>query len=518
MILIEIIPCAQFGVSFLFHTQVKGELIMGQQRHDHLLPFLFIMMMMMISFNNIISCYSSASQVLLEDDRRLLGPYHGPDHHDHESHHGYDSQAYPSYNVMSTILNDEFKEDLIEEITNDVLSLKRIDHRVDSIFSSVKTVINVNDFGAQDEDGNHDDTEAFKKAWKVACSSSEGFVALVVPYKKYGLKPIRFSGPCKSVLTMQIYGTIEASEDQSDYSDDRRHWLVIERVENLIVEGGGTIDGNGKIWWQNSCKINKTLPCKHAPTAITFNQCTNLIVSNLKIQNAQQIHVSFSKCMNVLASYLIVTSPEKSPNTDGIHVTRTQNILISSCVIRTGDDCISIVNGSQNVLATDIACGPGHGISIGSLGSGNSEAHVSGILVDRAQLSGTTNGVRIKTWQGGSGSASNIKFQNVEMDNVTNPIIIDQNYCDQDKACEEQDSAVQVENVIYENIQGTSASDVAIKFDCSESFPCRGVLLQNINLEGSGGNEAEALCRNVEWADIGTVSPRCPEESHSCTI
>ncbi|KAG6638402.1 hypothetical protein CIPAW_10G032400 [Carya illinoinensis] len=479
MILIEIIPCAQFGVSFLFHTQVKGELIMGQQRHDHLLPFLFIMMMMMISFNNIISCYSSASQVLLEDDRRLLGPYHGPDHHDHESHHGYDSQAYPSYNVMSTILNDEFKEDLIEEITNDVLSLKRIDHRVDSISSSVKTVINVNDFGAQDEDGNHDDTEAFKKAWKVACSSSEGFVALVVPYKKYGLKPIRFSGPCKSVLTMQIYGTIEASEDQSDYSDDRRHWLVIERVENLIVEGGGTIDGNGKIWWQNSCKINKTLPCKHAPTAITFNQCTNLIVSNLKIQNAQQIHVSFSKCMNVLASYLIVTSPEKSPNTDGIHVTRTQNILISSCVIRTGDDCISIVNGSQNVLATDIACGPGHGISIGSLGSGNSEAHVSGILVDRAQLSGTTNGVRIKTWQ---------------------------------------DSAVQVENVIYENIQGTSASDVAIKFDCSESFPCRGVLLQNINLEGSGGNEAEALCRNVEWADIGTVSPRCPEESHSCTI
>jgi polygalacturonase len=27
-----------------------------------------------------------------------------------------------------------------------------------------------------------------------------------------------------------------------------------------------------------------------------------------------------------------------------------------------GDDCISIVSGSENVEATDITCGPGHGI------------------------------------------------------------------------------------------------------------------------------------------------------------
>lgn len=27
-----------------------------------------------------------------------------------------------------------------------------------------------------------------------------------------------------------------------------------------------------------------------------------------------------------------------------------------------GDDCISIVSGSKNIRATDIICGPGHGI------------------------------------------------------------------------------------------------------------------------------------------------------------
>lgn len=40
--------------------------------------------------------------------------------------------------------------------------------------------------------------------------------------------------------------------------------------------------------------------------------------------------------------------------------------------------------------------------------------------------------------QGGSGYARNIKFLNIEMQNVTNPIIIDQYYCDQVNPCQEQ--------------------------------------------------------------------------------
>ena len=36
-------------------------------------------------------------------------------------------------------------------------------------------------------------------------------------------------------------------------------WLVFENVQNLAVQGGGTINGNGKTWWENSCKVNDDL-------------------------------------------------------------------------------------------------------------------------------------------------------------------------------------------------------------------------------------------------------------------
>lgn len=44
-------------------------------------------------------------------------------------------------------------------------------------------------------------------------------------------------------------------------------------------------------------------------------------------------------------------------------------------------------------------CGPGHGISIGSLGKDNTRACVSNITVRDTKIHDTMNGVRIKTWQ-----------------------------------------------------------------------------------------------------------------------
>ncbi|KAL6217578.1 hypothetical protein ACLB2K_010795 [Fragaria x ananassa] len=364
---------------------------------------------------------------------------------------------------------------------------------------STPAPISVDKFGAKGID-HTGDTEAFEKAWAEACSSNGKAVLLLPPHRSYFVKPVTFSGAkCKAHhLTMQIQGTIMEFEDPKTYhfpnENKVQDWLTFESVESLVVEGPGTINGNGEKWWQSSCKQNSKTQTrephcnKDAPTAVTFKKCNNLTVNNLNIEKAQRMHVTFKNCTNVKASGL-------------------------------GDDCISIIGGSRDVQATNITCGPGHGISIGSLGKGGSEDHVSDVTVDGAKLTGTMYGVRIKTWPGGSGYANRIIFQNIQMENVTDPIIIDQNYCNAATKvtkgeCKpppvQKNTAVQVRNVMYRNIKGTVSKDgKAIVFNCS-SVPgaCELIDLEDIRLEKGGA----AVCSNVKptYSRVDLPLNRCP--------
>lgn len=55
---------------------------------------------------------------------------------------------------------------------------------------------------------------------------------------------------------------------------------------------------------------------------------------------------------------------------------------------------------------------------------------VVGVKVRNCTISGTTNGVRIKTWPASyTGSLSDMHFEDIIMNNVTNPVLVDQMYC-----------------------------------------------------------------------------------------
>ncbi|CAL4927943.1 unnamed protein product [Urochloa decumbens] len=371
------------------------------------------------------------------------------------------------------------------------------------------SVFSLDRYGARG-DGRHDDTHALAKAWKAACASPRPAVVLVPGGRRYLLKVVTLHGPCRSSVAVAVKGTLVASPNRADWSDrERRHWVVFRGVSKLTVHGGGAVDGNGGRWWPHSCKINRALPCKEAPTALSFHFCKNLRVEDLKIVNSQQIHMSVEDCANVQLARLSITAPGNSPNTDGIHITRSRDVKVTSCRIKTGDDCVSIEDGTHNLHVSKVVCGPGHGISIGSLGDDNSRAQVSGITIDTVQLYGTTNGARIKTYQGGSGYAKDITFQNMIMYSVKNPIIIDQNYCDKARPCKEQRSAVEVSNVVFRNIRGTTITKDAINLKCSKHVPCHGITLQSIDLKmQSGKGSAESTCQNAKWRKFGTVRPQ----------
>lgn len=380
--------------------------------------------------------------------------------------------------------------------------------------SRSKRVFFVGDFGAKG-DGVSNDTQAFTDAWKMACSFPARTRVIIPAGFTYLVHPVDLSGPCKSRITLNISGTIVAPKDPAHWKSlNPRKWLYFHGINHLTIDGGGTINGMGRRWWARSCKIKPTNPCRHAPTALTFHKCKNLKIRNLRVVYGQQMHVSFTNCIRVMAFHLMVISPALSPNTDGIHISASRGVEVRDSIVRTGDDCISIVSNSSRIRIRNIACGPGHGISIGSLGKFNSSSKVYDIMVDGAFLSNTDNGVRIKTWQGGSGDATKITFQNVFMENVSNPIIIDQYYCDSQLPCANQTSAVKVANISFMHIKGTSATENAIKFACSDNLPCEGLYLEDIQLVSHTGDISKSFC----WQAYGSsLDPVFPPPCFSCS-
>ena len=163
---------------------------------------------------------------------------------------------------------------------------------------------------------------------------------------------------------------------------------------------------------------------------IRFDYVTNSKVQDITSKDNKYFHINLLGCKQLQFQHVTITAPADSPNTDGIHVGRSSQITITNADIGTGDDCISFGDGTQDITVNQVTCGPGHGISVGSLGKYQNEEPVSGIRVIGATLSNTANGVRIKTWPASSSRvASDIHFEDVVMNNVANPVIIDQNYC-----------------------------------------------------------------------------------------
>ncbi|GER51867.1 pectin lyase-like superfamily protein [Striga asiatica] len=168
-----------------------------------------------------------------------------------------------------------------------------------------------------------------------------------------------------------------------------------------------------------------------------------------------------------------------------------------------------MVSGSRDIGISRVACGPGHGISIGSLGKGHEKEYVVGVRVANCSFTGTDNGVRIKTWAPSQSSlASNITFEDIFMRYARNPIVIDQQYCPHSSCMEGVSSAVQVENVMFKNIRGISQTKVAVNLLCSGTRPCKNIKLVNINLSYMNRRgQATAQCLNVFGASYGQQIP-----------
>ncbi|XP_030551776.1 exopolygalacturonase-like [Rhodamnia argentea] len=363
-------------------------------------------------------------------------------------------------------------------------------------------VFDVRSFGAV-ADGKTDDSKAFLDAWNDACQYKSGLRRrLFIPHGTYMVWPVVFKGPCTGPIVFTLKGVVKAPVDKSTFSLD--HWIAFQYLSRLLINGGGTFDGQGLYAWpENECA------CKSLPVSVRFNFVNNTWIRRISSVNSKNFHFNVFKCDDLEFWRVRIIAPDESPNTDGIHIGDSSRIRITDSMIATGDDCVSVGPGSKDVEVVDVHCGPGHGFSVGSLGRYPNEADVIGLSVRSCTMVGTQNGLRIKTWASPlKSSVQNISFHDITMKDVLNPIIIDQEYCPGGGCAKQPGSNVQINGVSFTKIRGTSASEVAVSLVCSPNVPCKNINLHNIDLTYPGGRgPAKSRCAHVNGQSGGVQNP-----------
>ena len=199
---------------------------------------------------------------------------------------------------------------------------------------------------------------------------------------------------------------------------------------NITITGRGTIDGNGKPWWDAfNANANLTRPYLIKPSNVT-----NLTIDSVTITNSPMFHVEPTQCTNVIIDHVTINTSDTTHNTDGIDPSVCKNVLITNCSISDGDDCIAIKSGRiggnlvagacQDITVANCTFGYGHGVSIGS----ETDNGFVNLRVTGCTFTNTTNGIRVKSYPGAGGLCQNLYYSNITMTGVTNPIVIDMDY------------------------------------------------------------------------------------------
>ena len=363
-------------------------------------------------------------------------------------------------------------------------------------------VCDVKTYGAKG-DGTTKDTIAVQKAID-ECTAGKGGGTVEVPAGTYVIAPIVL----KSNMTLHLAkgATLLGSPDMTDYSKVvfARHPTVQPLVgsvnaENITINGEGTIDGNGHIWWDyvRGVRNSGVLGTDHPrPMGVVFDHSKHIRMEGVTVQNSGFWQIVPYYADDLVFRNLRVLAP-LSPNTDAIDPFSSSDIVIDHVFASTGDDNVAIKSGeinspgpddpSKNITITDCTFERGHGISIGSEIAGG----VQNVHVERVSFKGTDNGIRIKSARDRGNDVSNISYKDITMENVKIAIYITEFYASRDPAGEVPAEPVtrltpKFHDITMENITATGSGTAATIVGLPES-PVLGLTLKNVHLEGKTG-------------------------------
>jgi polygalacturonase len=323
-------------------------------------------------------------------------------------------------------------------------------------------VFNVRDYGAAG-DGKRLDTAALNRAVEACVKAGGGTV--VVPAGRYLTGTITL----QSHVTLALDGgaTLVASQDPADYPLEADAWEPEKQIlaplidardaENVTVTGRGTIDGQGAVWWHRldlaspkrgmagaatSEEKAEAAKLTHGrPQLIRFTRCKDVAIEGISLRDSPEWNVHPLLCEDVRVDGVTINAPSNSHNTDGIDPQSCRNVRIVNCRIDTGDDCVTLKSGlnelgrrmgrpDENITIANCVMLHGHGgVTIGSEMSGG----VRNVTITNCVFQGTNIGIRIKSQRGRGGVVEGVTASNIVMQDVPDAFVITMFYMGSDK-------------------------------------------------------------------------------------
>jgi hypothetical protein len=222
--------------------------------------------------------------------------------------------------------------------------------------------VNPLDFGAK-ADGKTVNTLSMQKTIDFIAGQGGGEVVLTPGVYVTGTVVL------KTNITLKVLpgATILGSPDPNDYklvenyakgsyeealNEGLRCLIYAEDAENIMICGGGTIDGNGPAFWEKveGDRLWISPKPKRVTPMFMFKKCTNVRLENFRIQRSPGWSVHLYLSDQIFVHGIQIKNIIWGPNCDGFDINGCRDVIISDCNIETGDDafCLKSTKGTRS--------------------------------------------------------------------------------------------------------------------------------------------------------------------------
>ena len=238
-------------------------------------------------------------------------------------------------------------------------------------FSGNKLVYNVMDYGAKNSRSINSQV-AIQKAVD-ACAKAGGGTVLI-PAGHFSTATIRLKDHVNFHLENGAF--LYAVSDSTLYKNDKEgledagdsfipSLIVAKKLNNISITGQGSIIGQPEFYyseitwndtypgWNENARsyaaaMNRPWVKDPKISLIYISECQNILIKDVNIINSPNwsCHIQWSRDI-FIQGITILSSLEEGVNSDGLDIDGCKNVLVSDCIIRTGDDAICLKTTRQ---------------------------------------------------------------------------------------------------------------------------------------------------------------------------